>query len=106
DTPPFFFRESGYFSGAQLFLSPRMRIIYRVVQSTTFLALHGLLRDEVAHVYHVAQFAQFARGFGAQGKPRIALHDRLSACGEIKRVVLLKNIRFRGKRTAVCPEPE
>ena len=42
-----------------------VRIVDGVVQAATFLALHGLFRDEVTHIDHVAQFAQLARGFAA-----------------------------------------
>lgn len=42
-----------------------VRIVDGVVQAAAFLALHGLLRDEVAHVDHVAQFAQLAGGLAA-----------------------------------------
>ena len=42
-----------------------MRIVDGVVQAAALLALHGLACDEVAHVDHVAQLAQFARGLAA-----------------------------------------
>ena len=40
-------------------------VVNRVVQPTTFLSFHGLSGDEIAHVYHVSQFADVAGGFDA-----------------------------------------
>ena len=42
-----------------------MRIVYRIVQSATFLALHGLAGNQVSYVNHVAQFAKLAGGLAA-----------------------------------------
>lgn len=42
-----------------------MRIVYRIVQSAAFLALHGLAGNQVSYVNHVAQFAKLAGGLAA-----------------------------------------
>ena len=42
-----------------------MRIVYRIVQSATFLALHGLAGNQVSYVNHVAQFAKLAGSLAA-----------------------------------------
>ena len=40
-------------------------VVDGVVQSAALLALDGLARDEIAHVDHVAQFAEVGGGFDA-----------------------------------------
>lgn len=62
--------------GEDLCLFPGVRIVYRVVQSAAFLALHGLLGYQIPYVYHVAQFAQFAGGFAPLEKGfRLLIED-------------------------------
>ena len=48
----------GFREGASLLLVMRMLgIVDGVVQTTTLLALQCLTGDEIAHIYHVTQFA-------------------------------------------------
>ena len=57
-----------------------MRIVYRIVQSAAFLALHGLAGNQVSYVNHVAQFADVARGLYALEQFFGLLVEYVQAC--------------------------